>query len=121
MHKDIAAKNKPKDAVFLATQQQGGEIQARGMSSLPHNRQQIAKYRRSEQRREHNILYSVMLECKVAQGCQEAFVRDVKAAPDPQCILFFDWQMRDMERFLTQPEEFGILTADTTYNLGNFM
>ena len=120
MHKDIAAKNKPKNAVFLATQQQGGEIQARGMASLPRNRQQIANYRRSEQRREHNILYSVMLECKVAQGSQEAFVRDVKAAPDPQCILFFDWQMRDMERFLTQPEEFGILTADTIYNLGHF-
>jgi len=55
MHKDIAAMNKPKDVVFLATQQQGGEIQARGMSSLPCNRQQIANYRRSEQRRKHNV------------------------------------------------------------------
>ena len=105
---------------FLATQQQGGEIQARGLSSLPRNRQQIANYRRSEHKRDQNVLYSVMLECKVAQGLKEAFVQDVKAAPDPQCILFFDWQMQDMERFLTQPEEFGILTVDTTYNLGHF-
>ena len=42
------------------------------------------------------MFYSVMLECKLAQGTQEAFVRDVKAAPDPQCILYFDWQMIDM-------------------------
>jgi len=54
MHKDITSKNKPNDAVFLATQQQGGEIQARGMSSLHHNRQQIANYQRSEPRHEHN-------------------------------------------------------------------
>ena len=98
---------------------QGGEIQARGMSSLPHNRQQIANYRRSDNKKDDNILYSVMLECKVAQGTNDAFVRDVKAAPDPQCVLFFNWQLEDMERFLTR-EEFGIFTADTTYNLGKF-
>ena len=60
-----------------------------------------------------------MLECKLAQGTQDAFVQDVKAAPDPQCVLFFSWQIEDMERFLTH-EEFGIFTADTTYNLGKF-
>ena len=47
------------------------------------------------------------------------FLRDVKVAPDPQCVLFFNWQLEDMERFLTR-EEFGIFTADTTYNLGKF-
>ena len=46
-----------------------------------------------------------MLECKLAQGTQEAFVRDVKAAPDPQCVLFFDWQIADMERFVTNTSE----------------
>ena len=61
-----------------------------------------------------------MLEYKVSRGLQEAFVQDVKAAPDPQCILYFSWQMQDMDRFLTQPEKFGILTRDTTYNLGHF-
>ena len=61
-----------------------------------------------------------MLQCKLAQGTQDAFVRDVKAAPDPQCVLFFDWQIADMERFLTDSREFGILTADPTYNLGKF-
>ena len=62
-----------------------------------------------------------MLECKLAQGTQEAFVKDVKAAPDPQCVLFFDWQIADMERFVTShSEQRGILTIDPTYNLGQF-
>ena len=63
---------------------------------------------------------SVMLSCKLAQGTQDAFVRDVKAAPDPQSILFYDWQICDMERFLTRKSHFGILTSDPTYNLGQF-
>ena len=40
---------------------------------------------------EENVLYSVMLECKLAQGKSEAFVRDVKAAPEPMAIVFYDW------------------------------
>ena len=74
--------------MYQATKTQGGEVEARGLSSLPRNRQQISYYRRSENKRDDNVLYSVMLECKLAQGTQDAFVRDVKAAPEPQCILF---------------------------------
>ena len=116
----------PKEAVYQATLMQGGEIEAKGMSSLPRNRQQVANYRRVKKKRDDNVLYSVMchvmLECKLAQGTQEAFVRDVKAAPDPRCILFFDWQIADMESFLTSSsEQRGILTIDPTYYLGQFM
>ena len=120
-HKELAATNMPKEAVHQATLVQGSEIEAKGRSSLPRNRQQIANYRRVEKKRDDNVLYSVMLECKLAQGTQEVFVRDVKAAPDPQCVLFFDWQIADMERFLTNSsEQHGILTIDPTYNLGQF-
>lgn len=61
-----------------------------------------------------------MLECKVSQGSQDALVRDVKAAPDLECVLFLAWQLEDMKRFLTQSDDFGILTVDTTYNIGQF-
>jgi len=61
-----------------------------------------------------------MLQCKLAEGSADAFVRDVKAAPDPQCVLFFDWQLNDLVRFLTDDRDFSIFTADTTYNLGDF-
>ena len=61
-----------------------------------------------------------MLECKLTQGSNDAFVRDVKAAPSPQCVLLFDWQLNDMELFLTNNHHFGVLTVDTTFNLGEF-
>ena len=107
LHEEISETATPKK------KQQGGEIEAR------HTRYQISYYRRVDHKRDH-VLYSVMLECKLAQGTQELFVRDVKAAPDPQCVLCFDWQVRDLERFLTHSDGFGILTVDTTYNLGQF-
>ena len=82
---------------------------------------QISNYRRVENKKNDNVLYSVMLECKLCQGTKEAFVRDVKAAPEPQCILCFDSQIADMERFLSSSSDVhGILTVDPTYNLGEF-
>ena len=119
-YKEIACSHTPKEAVSQATKTQGGEVEARGLSSLPRNRQQISYYRRSENKRDDNVLYSVMLECKLAQGTQDAIVRDVKAAPEPQCILFLDSQLEDMERFLVDNDDFGILTIDPTYNFGQF-
>ena len=33
---------------------------------------------------------------------------------------FFDWQLKALVRFASNPDVFSILTADTTYNLGDF-
>ena len=60
-----------------------------------------------------------MLQSKLTEG-SEKFVRDIKIAPEPMCVLFMDWQMDDMVRFLTNHRNFSILTVDTTYNLGDF-
>ena len=119
-HREIAAANKPKDAIQVATQECGGELEAKGMQLLPRNIQQMKNHRRTGHTKDSNVLYSVMLQCKLAQGTSDAFVRDVKAAPDPLCVMFFDWQLCDLVRFLTDPMHFSILTADTTYNLGDF-
>ena len=119
-HREIASTSKPKDALQIATQECGGELEAKGMQLLPRNIQQIKNYRRTGKSKDDNVLYSVMLQCKLADGISGAFVRDVKAAPDPQCVLFFDWQLNDLVRCATNPNAFSILTADTTYNLGDF-
>ena len=61
----------PKEAVYQATCLQGGEIEAKGMSSLPCNRQQIANYSRVE-KKDDNVLYSVIRDtgsiCKGREG-----------------------------------------------------
>ena len=117
----IATTKTPKAVIQTVTQEAGGELNIKTPSDVPRNRQQISNIRRCTTGRDKNVLYSVMLECKVAQGSDDMFVRDVKAAPSPQCVLFFDWQLKDMTRFLTNNRKFGIFTADTTYSLGEFM
>ena len=61
-----------------------------------------------------------MLECKLAQGKGELFVEDVKAAPEPQSVLFYQWQVDDLVHFCTNNSNFSVLTVDTTFNLGDF-
>ena len=87
-HKEIAESNTPKVVMQIATDEQGGgELEAKGLNKLPRNLQQLKNYRRSEQKKDGNVLYSVMLQCKVCEGKEDTFVRDVKAAPDPQCSI----------------------------------
>lgn len=64
-----------------------------------------------------NIKYTLQ-QCKLSQGT--AFARDVKAAPTPQVVLFFDHQIRNMCRFLTDNRKFSVFKADVTFNLGQF-
>ena len=119
-HREIAAKSTPKSALQIATCKQGGELEARGFNMLPRNVQEMKNFRRSEHKKDTNVLYSVMLQCKLSEGKADAFVRDVKAAPEPQCVLFSDWQLNDLSRLVTNPDQFSIFSADTTYNLGDF-
>ena len=106
--------------MYKATQQCGGELDAAGMQKLPRNLHQIKNYRRSSTGKDQNVLYSVILQCKLTDGTSDAFVQDVKAAPDPQCVMVFDWQISDLVRFLTDERKFRVFTADTTYNVGEF-
>ena len=73
----------------------------------------IKNYRRSGQGKDNNVLYSIMLQSKLTEG-SEKFVRDIKIAPEPICVLFMDWQMDDMVRFLTNHRNFSILTVQWT-------
>ena len=119
--RELAAQTGPKSVVHKLTKEQGGEIQARGSAFLPRDRQQIANFRRSISKpKDTNVLYSIMLECKLTQGTGDAFIRDVKAAPEPQSVLFCDWQLEEVVRNCTNNRQFSVLTVDTTFNLGEF-
>lgn len=95
-------------------------MNAKGLNKLPRNVQQMKNHRRSDSKKDSDVLYSVMVQCKMAEGKNDSFVRDVKAAPDPQCILYTDTQISDLVRFTTKSIDCCVLTADTTYNLGDF-
>lgn len=96
------------------------QLEAKGFGSLPRDRRQVSYARQRSYCTSHDPLYSIMLECKLAQGSSGTFVQDVKAAPLPMCVTCYDWQLNDMERFLTCNHHFAVLTIDTTYKLGEF-
>jgi len=113
--KKVTSENPPKQAIDVLTKEQGGELEAHEAPSLPCDWRQVKYARQHQQVKDTNLLYTIMLECKLAQGTSQIFVQDVKAAPQPVCILSSEWQLDDMVRFLTNNHRFGILTADTTY------
>ena len=75
----------------------------------------MKNFHRSEHKKDTNVLYSVMLQCKVSEGKMP-----FKAAPELQCVLFTDWQLIDLSCFVTNQNQFSIFTANATYNLGDF-
>ena len=48
------------------------------------------------------------------------FIRDIKTAPEPAVVLADNQQIIDLIRFCTSSIEYGILTADPTFCLGEF-
>ena len=58
----------------------------------------MKNYCRTGHSKGHNVLYSVMLQCKLTEGTPTsyAFVHDMKATPHPQCILMFDFQLQNV-------------------------
>ena len=116
--KKIASVSTAKSASSKLLKEQGGEIESVRPTTLPRNRQQISNLRR--QVTDSDVLYTILLECKLAQGTVDSFIRDVKAAPNPQSVMFFDWQINEMSKFLTNNTKFGVLNVDTTFNLGKF-
>jgi hypothetical protein len=103
---------------MIMTSERGGEVRLQGAGSVARDQQQIKNFCRSSHSRNDNALHAVMLECKLAQGKEDAFVRDVKAAPEPMAVCFTDWQLQDLELFCTNPAEFLQIPRTT---LGIFM
>ena len=57
-----------------------------------------------------------MEKCKTKDG----YVREVVGAPEPMAFLATDRQLKDIELYCCQEDDFSILGIDPTFNLGNF-
>ncbi|KAJ7394545.1 hypothetical protein OS493_000360 [Desmophyllum pertusum] len=55
-----------------------------------------------------------------ARDPETAFVRKVDNSTDPCIVLASNQQLRDVERFCTNPAKFSILGVDATFNFGKF-
>ena len=85
----LATKHTPSEVVMIMTSERGGEVHLQGAGSVARDQQQVKNFRRSSHSRSDN-----------------AFVRNVKAAPEPMAVCFTDWQLQDLERFCTNQLSF---------------
>ena len=55
-----------------------------------------------------------------ARDPENAFVRKVDNSSDPSIVLATSQQLRDIERFFTNPAKFSVLGVDETFNFGKY-
>lgn len=66
-------------------------------------------------------LYAVILQAANEQDQgEEPFIHSITSWPEPMCILGLKYQFHDIASFCCSPSLSHHLTADTTFNIGNF-
>ncbi|CAB4006223.1 Hypothetical predicted protein [Paramuricea clavata] len=117
----------PKETFHLVSEENSGYLQAAAASDLLRNHDQAKNCRSRLSNSKRNLknvdsLAILLQECKRQQMSlgEDPFIRDVNAAPELRCVLGFDWQLKEIEQFCTDPRNFTIFAADPTFNLGNF-
>lgn len=111
----------PKEIYHSVSQENGGLMSAGSVSDLPRNSEQT-RCRGSKEKRKTDSLAIMLEECKRQQLTmgEDQFIREVAGGPEFKCVLGFNWQLKEIENFCTNPQGFCIFTADPTFNLGPF-
>ena len=113
----------PKDAVATVSAVVGGVVSAIDACELPRNEQQVS-YLKQRQKKisfpsasANDELSVVMHKAFLEDNC---FIREVRTLHEPAIVVALDRQLNDMVRFCTTKENFGVLTVDPTFSLGDF-
>lgn len=120
-----AVKDQKPKAAYQLEEMAGGIINIDSLSDLPRNRDQASYLRRgSSEKMEADVdSLVILLEQHKRQQLanpKTAFVHEVSCTPELRCVMCYDDQLADIVRFCTDPNNFEILSADPTFNLGKF-
>ena len=116
----------PKSTIEAVCAKAGGILHATAPGQLPRSEKQvstIAAKEKSKQKTtgvsvESDDLFVVMQRAHTEDPASK-FIRSIRAT-DPAIVIADDIQITDMVRFCTSNVEFGILTIDPTFSLGEF-
>lgn len=124
--------NRPAKAIVSSiASEQGGLLGIRSAGELPRNQKQVYNTRLKKvaqcdqqdicasAKEKADVLYYLMEQSRKCHG-DTPFVRDVKAVPEPMCVLATDIQLDDLVRFCTDPNQFAVLCIDPTFCIGEF-
>ena len=126
----VKKENKPAKAILHSVvSKRGGLVGACSAGDLPRDQKQIYNIRQSEKAElcsnlhshtgNSDVLYYLMEQSRKCYGDVQ-FVRDVKAVPEPMCVLATDTQLDWLVNFCTDPANFAILCIDPTFCIGDF-
>ena len=112
----------PKQVVGDVSAAIGGVLSASDACSLPRNEQQVTDIKRRQKRGSSGSTdeLAVVIQKAYLEDGDKCFIREMKTLREPAIIAALDWQLDDLVRFCTNEEEFGILTVDPTFSLGDF-
>lgn len=80
-----------------------------------------AKKTLSENADDDDHWFRLLVESKKQASTRStAFIRDVRIAPEPLCVMTSDRQLNDLKRFCCNPVEFRPFTVDPTFDIGQF-
>lgn len=133
--KSASEESKPREVVYkTVTEELGGLPGCSGIRQLPRGRQQVKDFGRkprdktsvpvkniSGAGKQHDPWFRLLGDCKKqASDRKSAFIRDVRVAPEPMCVLTTDRTLNDMVRFCCNPVEFKPFTVDPTFDIGDY-
>lgn len=133
--KDASKEMKPREVIYKTVADDlGGVSKCVSLGQLPRNRQQVKDFVRhipasqglekknlSGRSSDDDPWYRLLGESKKqAASRKTAFIRDVRVAPEPLCVMTTDRQINDMKRFCCSPIEFRPFTVDPTFDIGHY-
>lgn len=112
----------PREVVEGVSRQVGGILGATAPGQLPRDEKQISNIKKSKPSMVEDVADEVfvVMQRAYAQDTMNNFIRDIKTAPEPAIVLASDQQIADLQRFCTSSQDFGVLTVDPTFSLGDF-
>ena len=123
--KSECLKQGPKATVKCLSFAAGGVIGISAPGQLPRDEKQVTNLRKQEKLKglglgpmsDADDLFVIMQQAQ-AEDPSLKFVRGIRAVAYPAIVVAC--QLNDMNRFCTSSSEFGILTVDPTFSLGEF-
>ena len=100
-------------------------LSAADACELPRNEQQVSDLK---QRQKKVVVagasscdeLAVVMQKAYLEDSNQQFIREVRTLREPGIVVAVDRQLNDMVRFCTDETDFGILTVDPTFRLGDF-
>ena len=119
--KEIASDGPPKTVFYKSIEEKGTISDFKNAASHARNMQQVTNIKKSVQEKPDDPMLELIEMLKHDnRDKQNAFVRKVETASDPCVFLTTDQQLKDVERFCTNPSQFSVLGVDPTFNFGKY-